>query len=213
MFLECKHHATFHELPPFCLVTIGLTTTSFSKWDDNTSKMEVREDRRALLGSYIINATRDAGGRASKGCHFMLKFMGFRLPHIFNLYVWLWIMYHERMTTITDLYAVQIKYKCNIIHTCLPYKMEGMTAFSKAKGNKQKGGMSLIFLTVNKLRDRRQVIKPSHFAKLYRCRTFPNGVVTKYFVFHLPWNELQMEFYVIILEAIAKDREMGYNIF
>lgn len=52
-FMERKCHATFHGVARFCLVTIGLTTTSFSAWDNNASKVEVWDDRKGCPFGFI----------------------------------------------------------------------------------------------------------------------------------------------------------------
>lgn len=97
-FLECNRHAMFHGLTPtfrFCFIIFGLITTSFSKWDDNTSKMEVWEYRMGCpFGMIDFWCISRGGWQGMKGMPFykpfMLKLLGFKLPHIRKPHVWLW---------------------------------------------------------------------------------------------------------------------------
>lgn len=60
----------------------------------------------------------------------------------------------KKLATVIDWYEAYIKFKYNIFHgTYLPYKTEDMTAINEAKGNKQVGAVSLIFLMYNKLKE------------------------------------------------------------
>jgi hypothetical protein len=219
-FLERKRNATFHGIARFCLVTTGLTTTTFSGWDDGTSRMEVREDRRGCpFGIIDFRCIPGCGRQGIKGMPFyepfMSKFVAFKSPSIREPHVWLWISDHERLAAVTDFYEAHIKHEYILFHsTYLPCKTEGITAINEARGNKQVGAVCLMFLCYNKLRDGRAPVKSSHFKKLYSVPHPPPKELfqeTLYSVF--PGNELRMEFYVEILQGLAMDGETVYNVF
>ena len=75
--------------------------------------------------------------------------------------------------------------------------------------------MSLIFLTYNALRNGRAPIKASNtFTKIYNIPQPPLNDLfqeTLYTVF--PALELSMEFYISILQGLAMNGEMVYNVF
>ena len=220
IFLERKRTATFHGVARFCSVTTGVTNTTFSMWDDSTSKMEVRQDRRGCPFALIdFRCIPGAGRKGIKGMPFydpfIEKFMALKSPDIREPHVWLWIVDQEKLAAVTDLYEKHIKFKYNIFHsTYLPCKTEGITGINEAKGVKQTGAVSLVFLTYNQLRDGRLPIKSSHFKKMYSVPHPPPKELfqeTLYSVY--PGNELRMEFYVNILQGLAMNGETVYNVF
>lgn len=67
----------------------------------------------------------------------MPKFMAFKLPTMQEPHVWVWIVDQERMVAVKYLYDIQINNLYDIFHnTYLSCKTEGMTMFSKVRGNK-----------------------------------------------------------------------------
>jgi hypothetical protein len=202
------------------LVTTGVTSTSFSKWDDGTSRMELREDRRGCpFGIIDFRCILGCTRQGIKGMPFyepfMSKFVSFKSPDIREPHVWLWVVDHEKLAAVTDFYEGYIKHEYNLFHsTYLPCKTEGITAINEARGIKQVEAVSLMFLTYNKLRAGRAPIKSSHFKKLYSVPPPPPKELfqeTLYSVY--PGNELRMEFYVSVLQGLAMDGETVYNVF
>lgn len=98
---ELQHYITFldgNEMPHsmawlwFCLVTIGVPNTSFSKWDVSTSTVEVREDWRGcpfglIDFKCIIGFTRQGIKGMPFYEPFMPKFMAFKLLDMRELHV------------------------------------------------------------------------------------------------------------------------------
>ena len=220
IFLERKRNAQFHGVGRFCLVTTGVTNTTFSKWDENTSKMEARKDRRGC--PFALIDFRNIPGSSTKGIKgmpfyepFYTKFAAFKSPDIREPHVWLWIVDQERVAAVTDLYETFIKYEYTIFHsTYLPCKTEGITAINEGRGIKQTRAISLIFLTYNKQRDGRAPVKSSHFKKLYSVPHPPPKELfqeTLYTVY--PANELRMEFYIDVLQGLAMNGETVYNVY
>ena len=85
---------------------------------------------------------------------FMAKFMEYKSPAMREPHVWLWIVEQEKVSIITELYEETIKFEYNIFHSIyVPAKTEWIVAINEARGNKQVGAVSLIFLTYNALRN------------------------------------------------------------
>ena len=219
-FLQRKRNAKFRGVARFCLVTTGVTSTTFSKWDDGTSKMELREDRRGCpLGIIDFRCIPGCTREGIKGMPFyepfMAKFMIFKSPGIREPHVWLWIVDQEKMAAVTDFYDGYIKHEYDLFHsTYLPCKTEGITAMNEAKGSKQVGAVSLMFLTYKKLRDGRAPIKSSHFQKLYSVPHPPSKDIFQETIYSVyPATELRMEFYISILQGLAMEGETVFNVF
>lgn len=87
-----------------------------------------------------------------------------REPH-----VWLWIVKYDKVSVITELYEDTMKFESNIFHnTYVPAKTKGIVANNEARGNKQVGSVSLIFMTLNAARHGYAPIKANNmFKKLY----------------------------------------------
>ena len=220
-FLERKRRATFEGVARFCLVTTGLERTTFSKWDGTISRAEVREDRRGC--PFALIDFRGIPGGARQGAKdlpfynpFMAKFQDYRSPDMREPHVWLWIVEQEKLSIVTELYENTIKFEYSIYHsTYVPAKTEGIVAINEARGNKQVGAVSLIFLTYNALRHGRAPVKASNtFKKIYSIPHPPPKELlqeTLYTVF--PALELRLEFYVSVLQSLAISGETVYNVF
>ena len=220
-FLEKKRNATFEGVARFCVVTTGLERTTFSKWDSSISRAEVREDRRGC--PFAILDFRGIPGASRQGAKgvpfynpFMAKFMEYKSPAMREPHVWLWIVEQEKLSVVTELYDETIKFEYNIFHsTYVPAKTEGIVAINEARGNKQVGAVSLIFLTYNSLRNGRAPVKVSTtFKKIYTIPHPPPKELlqeTLYTVF--PALELRMEFYVSVMQGLAMSGETVYNVF
>ena len=220
-FLERKRNATFEGVARFCVVTTGLERTTFSKWDGTISRAEVREDRRGC--PFAVIDFRGIPGAYKQGAQgepfynpFMAKFMDYKSPTMREPHVWLWIVETERLSVVTDLYENTIKFEYNIFHsTYVPAKTEGIVAINEARGNKQVGAVSLIFLTYNALRNGRAPIKAINtFKKIYNIPHPPPKDIFQETLFTVyPALELRMEFYVSILQGLAMNGETVYNVF
>ena len=220
MFLERKRSAKFEGASRFCLVTTGVTNTTFSMWDNSTTKMEVRKDRRGCpFGLIDFRCIPGCNRTGIKGMQFyepfMSKFIEFNSPSIREPHVWLWIVEHDKLAAITDLYDDKLKFQYDIFHsTYLPCKTEGITGIAEGKGIKQVGAVCLVFLMYKELRDGRPPVRPHHFSKLYSMPHPPPKDLfqeTLYSVY--PGNELRMEFYVKVLQGLAVTGESVYNVF
>ena len=97
----------------------------------------------------------------------------------------------------------------------MPAKTEGIVAIDEARGNKQVGAVSLIFLTYNVLRNGQAPVKANNtFKKIYNIPHPPPKELlqeTLYTVF--PALELRLEFYVSVLQGLAMNGETVYNVF
>ena len=220
-FLERKRNAKFGGMARFCEVTTGVTTTGFSKWDGNTSRAEVREDRRgcpfAMIDFRGIPGSSRQGARGMPFYEpFMTRFAEHRSPAMREPHVWLWIVEQDKVHAINDLYENSIKHEYNLFHsTYVPAKTEGISAINEARGHKQVGAVSLIFLTYKTSRHGREPVKAnSIFKKIYSIPHPADKELfqeTLYSVF--PALELRMEFYISILQSLAMDGETVYNVF
>ena len=173
-FLERKRRTTFEGVARFCAVTTGRERTTFSKWDGMLSRVEVRVDRRgcpfALIDFRgIPGAYRQGGKDMTFYDPFMTKFMEYKSPAMMEPHVWLWIVKQEKLTVVTKLYEKTVKFEYNIFHsTYVPTKTKGIVAINEARGNKQVGAASLVFLTLNSLCNGRPPVKAnSAFNKIY----------------------------------------------
>ena len=88
-------------------------------------------------------------------------------------------------------------------------------AINEARGNKQVGAMSLIFLTYNALRNGRASIKANNtFKKIYNIPyPLPKDLFQKTLYMVFPALELMMEFYISILQGLAMNGGTVYNVF
>ena len=160
--MERKRNGTFEGMAKFCTVTTGLERP---KWDNNFTRAEVREDRRGC--SFALIDFRSIPGASSRGTKdlpfynpFMAKFMEYKSPAMREPHVWLWIVEQERVSDKLELYEKTTKFKYNIYHnTYIPAKTERIVIINEARGNKQVGAVSLVFLTFNHLRDEKAPIK------------------------------------------------------
>ena len=90
----------------------------------------------------------------------MANFMEYKSPSMREPHVCLWIVEQGKFSVVTELYKDTIKFEYNIFHsTYVHVKTEGIMAINKARGNKQVGVVSLIFLTYNALRNGQAPIK------------------------------------------------------
>ena len=220
MFLERKRTAKFSGVARFCHVTVGVNNTTFSGWDDRASRMEVREDRSGSpFGLIDFRCIPGCTRQGIKGMPFyepfMTKLLELKSPGIREPHVWLWIVDQERLAAVTDLYDTHIKFQYTIVHSAyLPCKTEGITLFNEARGVKQVGTVSLLFLTYNTQRDGRLPIPSTHFSKLYSVPHPPPKDLfqeTLYSVY--PGKELRLDFYINILQGLTMSGETVYNIF
>src|ERR1700738_2870976 len=145
----------------------------------------------------------------------MAKFMEYKSPAMREPHVWLWIVEQEKLSVVIELYDETIKFEYNIFHsTYMPAKTEGIVAINEARGNKQVGAVSLIFLSYNALRNGRAPVKAnSTFKKIYSIPPPPPKDLlqeTLYTVF--PALELRMEFYVSVLQSLVISGETVYNV-
>ena len=219
-FLVRKRKATYEGVARFCVVTTGIERTTFSKWDGTISRAEVREDRRGC--PFALIDFRGIPGASRQGAKdmpfynpFMTKFMEYKSPGMREPHVWLWIVEQEKLSVVTELYEETIKFEYSIFHsTYVPAKTEGIVAINEARGNKQVGAVSLIFLTYNALRNGRAPVKAnSTFKKIYSIPHPPPKDLlqeTLYTVF--PALELRLEFYVSVLQSVAISGETVYNV-
>lgn len=120
------------------------------------------------------------------------------------------------MPVVTVLYKETIKFEYNIFHnTYMPAKMEGIVAINEAKGNKQVGAISLIFLTYSALRHGRAPVNANNtFNKISNIPHPPAKDLlqdTLYTVF--PTLKLRLEFYVSVLQSLAISGETVYDVF
>ena len=121
-FLARKKVVTFEGVARFCVVTTGLERTTFSKWDDTTSRAKVREDRWgcpfALIDFRgILGVSRQGAKDMPFYNSFMMKFMEHKLRAMREPHVWLWKVEHEKLSVVTELYEETIKFEYNIIHS------------------------------------------------------------------------------------------------
>jgi hypothetical protein len=120
------------------------------------------------------------------------------------------------LSDILELYEKTIKFEYNIYHnTYVLAKTEGIVVINEARGNKQVGAVSLVFLTFNQLRDGRAPIKASNvFKKIYNIPHPPPKDLFQETLFTVvPAVELRMEFYVSILQSLTIHGETVYNIY
>ena len=220
-FLERKLRATFEGVARFCVVTTGLERVTFSKWDGTITRAEVREDRRGCPFA-LIDFRGIPGGSRQGGVDmpfynpFISKFIEYKSPAIREPHVWLWIVEQEKLPVVVALYEQYIKFEYHIFHsTYVPAKTEGIVAINEARGNRQVGAVSLIFLTYMKARDGRQPIKAnSVFKKMYTIpHPPPKDLLQETLYTVLPVYELRMEFYVSVLQSLAVSGETVYNVF
>lgn len=219
-FLERKKAAKFEGLARFCVVTTGLERITFSKWDGTTSRAEVREDRRGC--PFAIMDFRSIPGsyrQPPPGQHFytpfMNKFIDYKSPAMREPHVWLWVVEQEKVPAVLELYET-LKFEYNIFQsTYVPARTEGVVAINEAKGNKQVGAVSLLFLTHNSTRQGREPIKASSvFKKIYNVpHPPPKDLLQETLYTVWPALELRMDFYISILQSLAADGETVYNIF
>ena len=220
-FLERKRRATFEGVARFCAVTTGRERTTFSKWDGMMTRSEIREDRRgcpfALIDFRGIPGAYRQGGKDMPFYEpFMTKFKEYRSPAMREPHVWLWIVEQEKLPVVTDLYEQTVKHEYNIFHsTYVPAKTEGIVAINEARGNKQVGAVSLIFLTLKELRDGRAPVKAnSAFKKIYDIpQPHPKDLLQETLYTVSPALELRLEFYVSVLRTLAISGETVYNVF
>ena len=123
-----------------------------------------------------------------------------REPH-----VWIWIVKQEKLSIVTELYENTIKFEYSIYHsTYVPAKTEGIMAINEARGNKQVGAVSLIFLTYNALSHGRASVKTSNtFKKIYNIPHPLQGTAIGALYTVFPALELRLEFYVFVLQSLA----------
>ena len=220
-FLERKRHARFEGVARFCEVTTGRERTTFSMWDGMLTRQEVREDRRgcpfALIDFRgIPGAYRQGGVDMPFYEPFMTKFQEHKSPGMREPHVWLWIVEQEKLPVVTGLYDKTVKHEYDIfISTYVPAKTEGIVAINEARGNKQVGAVSLVFLTLNKLRNGRAPVKAnSAFKKIYSIPHPPPKELLQETLYTVsPALELRLEFYVSVLRTLAISGETVYNVF
>ena len=134
-----------------------------------------------------------------------------REPH-----VWLWIVEQEKLPVVTELYEETIKHEYSIFHsTYFPAKTEGIVAINEAKGNRQVGAVSLIFLTLNAERNDRVPVKANTvFKKIYSIpHPPPKDLLQETIYTMIPALELRMEFYVSVLQSLCVRGETIYNVY
>ena len=95
--MERKRNAAFEGVARFCVVTMRLEMTTFFKWDDTTSRAEVREDQRSCPFALIdFRGIPGASRHRAKGISFynpfMAKFMEYKLTAMREPHVGLWIV-------------------------------------------------------------------------------------------------------------------------
>ena len=220
-FLERKRNATFEGVARFCTVTTGLERTTFSKWDGTFSRSEVREDRRGC--PFAVIDFRSIPGASSRGTKdlpfynpFMAKFMDYKSPNMREPHVWLWIVEQEKLPDIMQLYDSTIKFEYSVYQsTYVPAKTEGIVVINEARGNKQVGAVSLVFLTHLHVRDGRVPIKASNvFKKIYNIPHPPPKDLFQETLFTvIPAVELRMEFYISVLQSLTTHGETVYSVY
>lgn len=108
----------------------------------------------------------------------------------------MWVVEQEKVLTVLELYET-IKFQYNIFQsTYVPAKTEGIVAVNEAKGNKQVGAVSLLFLTHYSTKQRRAPIKASSvFKKFYNIPHPPPKDLLQENIYTVePALELRMEF-------------------
>src|SRR6202022_3359419 len=138
-FLARKRMATFEGVARFCVVTTGVERTTFSKWDGNNNRAEIKEDRRGC--PFALIDFRGIPGASRQGAKdmpfynpFMMKFMEYKSPAMREPHVWLWIVEQERLSEILELYEKTIKFEYSIYHnTYVPAKTEGIVVINEAR--------------------------------------------------------------------------------
>ena len=77
----------------------------------------------------------------------MNKLIGYKSPTMREPHVSLWMVEQEKVPVVLEMYET-INFEYNIFHiTYVPANTEGIVAVNEAKGNKQVGTVSLLFLT------------------------------------------------------------------
>lgn len=104
------------------------------------------EDQRGrpfgLIDIICIPGCTRQGVKRTPFCEpFMSKFISIKSLDMRELHVWLWIVEHEKMATVTDLYKAYIKFEYNIFHgTYVPCKTEGICASTRPMVSSRGGG-------------------------------------------------------------------------
>jgi hypothetical protein len=95
-----------------------------------------------------------------------------------------------------------------------PAKTEGIVEINEARGIKQVGAVSLIFLTYNKVRDGRPPIKThTTFKKVYTIASpSPKELFQETLFSVYPDMELRLEFYVSVLQSLVISGETVFNV-
>jgi hypothetical protein len=222
-FLERKKNFVHSGTSRFCVVTCGVgDRLTFTKWDGELNRQEVRVDRRGCPFALLDFRRLPGSGSSRHGDKdhpfynpFMAKFMDYKSPAMREPHVWLWIVEQDYQAEVTELYEKTIKFEYDIfISTYVPAKTEGIVEINEARGNKQVGAVSLLFLTYNKVRDGRPPIKAhTTFKKVYTIPSPPPKELFQETLFSVyPDMELRLEFYVSLLQSLVISGETVFNV-
>ena len=93
--------------------------------------------------------------------------------------------------------------------------MEVIVAINEARGNKQVGAVSFIFLTYNALKNGQAPVNANNtFKKIYNIHDPPPKKLSQETIYTVfPALELRLEFYVSVLQGLAMIEETVYNVF